>query len=125
MRSGSYPRKSGEQVMAALNRVCKWRRIFSGKMVGTRPEGDPFIVGMNELQEARIIMRVELTALVGLLIRKGLFTEEEFSSAMGAEADLLNADYAARFPGFTAHNDGMHMEPVAMMETMKNQPWAK
>lgn len=115
---------STERMEAALNRVCKWRRVFSGKMLGTRPEQDPLIVGMNDLQEARIILRVERTALSGLLIRKGVITEEELAAAIAEEADLLNADYAKRFPGFEAKDDGMHMDVARMQKTMRSQPWA-
>ncbi len=109
----------------ALNRVCKWRRVFTGKMVGSGAEDDPLIVGMNDIQEARIITRVELTAITGLLLRAGVFTPEELHAAIENEADLLNADFARQFPGFTAQDDGMHMETEAMLKTMKSQPWAK
>ncbi len=112
-------------MLDALNRVCKWRRVFTGKMFGSGTEDDPLIVGSNDLQEARLIIRVEMTSITGLLLRAGVFTQGELNEAIREEADLLNADYAKRFPGFTAENDGMHMEPVLAMETMKSQPWAK
>lgn len=109
----------------ALNRVCKWRRVFTGKMLGTAAESDPLIVGMNDIQEARIIMRVELTAITGLLLAKGVFAGDELNEAIGKEADLLNADYATRFPGFTATDDGIDMDVEMVRKTMAEQPWAK
>lgn len=112
-------------MMKALNRVCKWRRVLTGKMVGSGAEDDPLIVGMNDLQEARLIMRVELRAVTDLLIKKGVFTEAQLADAVEREANTLSTELSVRFPGFTAHDDGMHMEMPAAMETMRNQPWAK
>ena len=112
-------------MMKALNRVAKWRRVFTGKMIGTGAEDDPLIVGMNDLQEARIVMRVELTALTDLLLKKGVFTQEQFADAMEREANTLNSAYTERFPGFEAQDDGMHMTMPAAMETMRKEPWAK
>ena len=112
-------------MMKALNRVCKWRRVFTGKMVGGGPDTDPLIVGMNDLHEARIIERVELSAIVGLLLKKGVFTEAQFTDALEREANTLNSAYAERFPGFEAKDDGMHMTMPAAMETMQKEPWAK
>lgn len=126
--SGSYPRRGAilaDRMMEALNRVCRWRRVFTGKMLGTNVDSDPHTVGMNELQEARIIMRVELTALAGLMLRKGLITQDEFTAAIEAEANQLNEDYEKRFPGFKATDDGMRMDMPLAAETMKSQPWAK
>lgn len=126
--SGSHPRgapNASDRMVDALNRVTKWRRIFTGKMIGSNTDDDPHTVGMNDLQEARIIMRVELTALTGLMIRKGLITQEELAQAIEAEANMLNEDYSRKFPGFKAGNDGMHLEMPLAMETMKKQPWAK
>jgi len=113
-----------DKMLDALNRVCKWRRVFTGKMIGSGAEDDPLIVGVNDLQEARIIMRVELTTLTGLLLRKGVFNGDELNEAMAEEADLLNADYAKRFPGFKATHDGVDMDVDLARKTMKEQPWA-
>jgi len=113
-----------DRMLDALNRVCKWRRVFTGKMLGTKPDTDPLAVGMNDLQEARIIQRVEVTALVGLLIQKGLITGDEFNAAVEQEASQLNADYEKRFPGFTAGQDGITLDPKVAMATMKRENWA-
>lgn len=116
---------TGDGMLDALNRVCKWRRVFTGRMFGTRADNDALGVGSNDLQEARIIQRVELTAITGLLLRKKVFTETELAAAIEAEADQLNDDYARKFPGFTAQLDGIHMDTAAASDTMGGQPWAK
>lgn len=116
---------TGDRMLDALNLVCKWRRVFTGQMFGTRSDKDPVTAGMNDLQEARIIGRVELSAVISLLLQKKVFTPAEFAAAIELEAGRLNTDYARRFPGFTATPDGIEMDVALTSETMKRQPWAK
>jgi hypothetical protein len=76
-----------------------------------------------ELREARreltILLRAEVSALTGLLIKAGVFTAEEFDAALEQEADQLSADYARRFPGFTATDDGMQIDPKVAVHTTR------
>jgi hypothetical protein len=55
---------------------------------------------------------------VGLLIEKGVFTQDEWWAALEREAILLNADYERRFPGVHAFEDGLHIDKRAL-------PWMK
>lgn len=107
--------------MKALNRLAKWRNVFVGWQLGTRPKGDPEGDAVRDHREQSIILRAEMTALTGLLLEKGVFTPEEFDAALAKEADLLSADFARRFPGITATDDGLSMDPIVMTKhgTMK------
>jgi hypothetical protein len=87
----------------ALNLVCKWRAVFAGWQIGTRPKGDPECDAIRDHRETTIILRVEQTALSKLLVDKGIVTLEELEKAIGDEAVLLNRDYERKFPGITAH----------------------
>jgi len=91
----------------ALNRVAKWRGLFAGWQLGTRPKGDPESDAVRDHREATILLRVESSALVGLLLAKGLITAAEWETALAQEANLLNADYSRRFPGVKATDHGL------------------
>lgn len=61
----------------ALERLAKWRVLFAGWQLGTRSKGDPEADAVRDLQEARLMLRTEVTALTGLLLTKGVITEQE------------------------------------------------
>jgi hypothetical protein len=100
-------------VESALNRVTKWRSIFAGWQLGTRAKGDPESDAVRDHRELTILLRVELTALAGLLIKKGVFTAEEFEAALAKEADWLDLAFARKFPGLRATDDGIEIYDTA------------
>lgn len=104
--------------VAALQRLAKWRLLFAGWQLGTRPKGDPESDAVRDHREATLMLRAEVSALVGLLIAKGAFTADEFHASLGEEAERLSADLSRRFPGITAVDEGLRMDERAA-ETMK------
>lgn len=106
----------------ALNRVAKWRTLFAGWQLGTRPKGDPESDAVRDHRELSILLRVESSALVGVLLRKGLITAEEWDAALEDEANQLNVDYSQKFPGVTATRDGLMMDTAKIRAAgwMKN-----
>lgn len=108
-----------ERCHAALNKVTKWRTVFAGWQLGTRSDSDPECKAVKDHREVTILLRVENTALLKLLVDKGIFTTEEFQQATIDEAELLNKDYEARFPGVQATDIGMRYDWRAM-DTMKD-----
>lgn len=98
----------------ALNIVAKWRTLLTGWQLGTRPKGDPEGDAVRDHRELGILLRVEVTALAKLLIEKGVITPEEFDAALEQEATLLNRDFETRFPGVTAHEDGLTFDKRAL-----------
>ena len=105
---------------AALNRVTKWRTIFAGWQLGTRPKGDPECDAVRDHREVTILLRVEMTALTKVLLDKGLLTLEDWQQAVIDEAELLSKDYEAKFPGCKATDDGIQMDVKQAYETMKH-----
>jgi hypothetical protein len=101
-----------------MNRLGKWRVLFSGWQLGTRPKGDPECDAVRDFQEARLIQRAELTAITSLLLSKGVCTEDELREAMADEADALNAQLEKRFPGVVATDIGLQMDKRVL-------PWMK
>jgi len=104
---------------STLNRLTKWRSVFAGWQLGTRAKGDPECDAVRDHREVTIILRTEVTALSGLLIKKGLITQEEYLQAIIEEADLLSNDYEKRFPGMAATDIGIRYDKRAA-ETMKD-----
>jgi hypothetical protein len=97
----------------ALQRLAKWRVLLTGWQLGTREKGDPEGDAVGDHREATLMLRVQVSALTGLLIDKGTFSLDEFLGAMESEADLLNADLERRFPGVTATEDGLTISQAA------------
>lgn len=108
----------GERTTRALNILAKWRTLFTGWQLGTRPKGDPEGDAVRDHREVTILLRAEGNAVLGLLLAKGVFTEEEWLAALEREALQLSQDYERRFPGVTAHEDGLTFDKRAL-------PWMK
>lgn len=103
----------------ALNIVAKWRALLTGWQLGTRPKGDPEGDAVRDHREATILLRAEANALVSLLQRKGIITVAEFDAAIERAANQLSHDYEARWPGVTATEDGLVINPQRANEWMK------
>lgn len=108
-----------ERYYAAMNRLTKWRAVFAGWQLGTRPKGDPECDAVRDHREATICLRVEVSALSKLLIDKGIFTLEEYQQGLINEAELLSKDYEKKFPGMKATDIGIQYDRRAA-ETMKD-----
>lgn len=107
-----------DETMKALNVLAKWRVLFTGWQLGTRPKGDPEGDAVRDHREVTILLRVESSALVGLLLAKGVITEAEWLDALCREAGRLNKDFERRFPGVTASEEGLTIDKRAL-------PWMK
>jgi len=103
----------------AMNKITKWRSVFAGWQLGTRPKDDPECQAIKDHREVTILLRVEVTAITKLLISKRICALEELQQAIIDEADLLEQDYEKRFPGMRAFEDGITYDKRAI-ETMRN-----
>jgi hypothetical protein len=102
------------RTMKALNILTKWRTLFTGWQLGTRPKGDPEGDAVRDHREVTILLRAEHSALIVLLADKGVFTADEWMAALEREADLLAKDYERKFPGVRAHEDGLTIDKRAL-----------
>lgn len=109
----------------ATQRLCKWRAVFIGWMLGTVPDGTPGLKAHKDRVDAQIMARVEMNAITALLIRKGIFTVEEFMAQIVEECDHKEREYEATFPGYKATDIGISIEPAKAAETNKRLgfPW--
>ena len=110
---------SERSLRSALEKLTKWRRFFASWQLGTRPPGDGELRAVADHRELSILMRAELSALTGLLIRKGVFTQEEAGDALEAEAKRLDHDYEESYPGWRSTPDGLSMKMPEAAETMR------
>lgn len=111
-----------ERTVAALNRVAKWRSILTGQAVGTRAKGDPVGEAFRDLFEKLILLRVENSAVVGLLLEKRLITGDDWLRALELEAEELTQAYEQRFPGMRATDDGISLDLEQTHQYMKDWP---
>ena len=103
---------------SAANKVAKWRRAFAMWQVS-----DDGFNAIADHRELSILMRVELNALQGMLLERGLITENELCEALEREAALLDKAYAKRFPGITSDVDGLVINPAVVQEHGTMDGW--
>lgn len=103
----------------ALDKLAKWRKFFAGWQLGTRLDSDGESRAVRDHREVSIVMRAELSALVGLLIKKGVFNDRQWAAALERQAQELDHDYERRFPGWSATPEGLLMKMPEAGETMR------
>lgn len=101
------------------NRLCKWRSLLSGWILGTRVDSDNQSQGMRDLQETRLLLRAEVSGLVRILVEKNIITIEELEEIFANEYAALSELLSDKFPGIRATDNGLRMDPVVAVETMK------
>lgn len=101
----------------ATQRLCKWRTVFLGWMLGTVPKSSPGMQAHKDRIDGHIMHRVEINALTELLIRKGVFTLDEFMLQIVEECGHKQLEYEAMFPGYKATDTGLSIDPQIAVET--------
>ncbi len=99
-----------QRCYAACNKLTKWRSVFAGWQLGTRPKGDPECDAVRDHREVTILLRAEVSALAKILLDKGVMTEADFQHGIIEEAELLNKDYEKKFPGMKATDIGIDID---------------
>lgn len=102
-----------------LERLAKWRSVFAGWQLGTRSDTDPECQAVRDHREATMLLRAEVSALVQLLIAKGVFTTAEYQEQIQVECRYLCEMYEKRFPGFRATDFGMKIDPNTAAATTR------
>lgn len=110
---------SAESLNRALQKLTKWRTVFASWQLGTRSDKDGELLAVKNHREATILLRAEVTALTGILLNKGICTEEELQNVLEAEALNLSDSYAGYFLGFTADHQGIRIQMPQVAETMQ------
>ena len=110
--------------LQAAERFTKWRKVFAAWQLGVstmnlRKGEHPTVDAVRDQAEVTMLMRAELNALVALLVRRGVFTQAEFSQQLDEEMEHLSGVYQKRFPGFRAADDGLDINIALAQDTMK------
>lgn len=109
----------GHRTFRALNIVTKWRSIFTGWQLGTRAKGDPEGDAVSDHRELTILMRIELNALLRVLLEKEIVTQDEWNAILEEEAYDYSKRLEGKFAGFRATFEGMQMDVAVAAKTMK------
>ena len=105
-----------------INRLGKWRSVFTGRMVGTVPRGHSQGEGWRDLFDCVHMLRAEVNAQTQLLVNAKVFTAEQFTEQLHKECAILCSHYERLFPGFTAEDWGTNMKLPEAHETTKGWP---
>lgn len=107
----------------ALNRLAKWRGLLAGWQLGTRPKGDPESDAVRDHREATLLLRAEVSALAGILLRKGLITADEWEATLEGEANALSEMLSQRFRGVRATDEGLSLDTEEMLKHGTMSGW--
>lgn len=97
-----------------LNKLCEWRTVLAGWHHGTRSINSPGPQAMRELMDLVLILRAEGNAVAALLIQKGVFTATEYTEQLQKEAEFLDQQMSAFFPGFRTSEVGIEIYDVPL-----------
>lgn len=107
IKDPNKPLRGIEELSRVLNKLAKWRTLFAGWQLGTRSIDDPECRAVRDHREVTLFLRAEVSALVTLLIRSGVFTEQDWHDALHDEAVRLDQDLEKRFPGVSTSEIGL------------------
>lgn len=109
-------------LIETLNKLAKWRSVFASWQLGTRSDTDAECNAVKDHREVTILMRAELSAIVALMMDKGLITVAEWEEYLERAALDLDKSYEQRFPGYESTAHGMSVDITRAHETMKGWP---
>jgi hypothetical protein len=109
----------GRVAFGSLNRLAKWRSVFAGWQLGTRPRGDGECEAVRDHREVTMLLRAEVSALVRVLIEAKVVDGDTWTRILGEEAEYLSQAYESKFPGAKAIDDGMTFELADWLETTR------
>jgi hypothetical protein len=112
--------ETADACYSALNKLAKWRSIFAGWQLGTRQSGDSECDAVRDHREVTMFLRADTNSLLALLVKKGVFTEQEWLEALHAEAVQLDKDYESKFPGAKSTSYGMEFDIQTFAKTSKD-----
>lgn len=109
-----------ERYLRAVNRLARWRTVFTGWQLGTRSIGDPEADAVRDHREATLILQAEVSAIFRLL-RDHVpgISQDRVENAIAEEADWKDEQLAGRFPGFSTTDEGLTVDVAKAAETTK------
>jgi hypothetical protein len=111
-----------KELRKILDKLVKWRSLLAGWQLGTRSDQDPECRAVRDHREVTLLLRAEVSALTGLLVKKNIISGQEWLDALYEEAMLLDQDMEKRFPGASTSELGLHFDLTRNAEI---QSWMK
>ena len=106
-----------------VERFTKWRSVFTAWQMGMHTleatQRPAYAKALADHRELTMMLRAELNATTCLLIKKGVFTAEEFTLQVDDESEHLSKSYEKKFPGFRATDDGLDINIALARDTMQ------
>lgn len=115
--------KTIDDAQAAIQRLAKWRSHFAGWLLGTRAKDDPQSQWVRDNTEKLLLLRAESSALMRILIDKGVCTAEEATLQVGMEAVALSNAFERQWPGVKASDDGLEYNIATIQQAGWMRNW--
>ena len=105
-------------------RLRQFGRLDCGRILGTRAHTDGDYLALLSLLERSFFLRAEATAIVQVLIKKGLLNERDFQNAVAHEMNLLLVELHKEWPEIEVTDDGIKIKDVqAFAARSKRERW--
>lgn len=113
-----------EALERAMRRARQVGRLTVGRIFGTTPNTDGRYLAIMDLEERAIFCRAEVNAITAILMKKGLFTKDEFDEQLVDELNYLAKLYADKFPEVEFTEIGITVKDVkAFQARSKRERW--
>lgn len=112
-------RNPASEFMRLGNKLAKWRLVFAGWQLGTRPREDGESRAVKDHREVTMLIRAEVNAFTSILLKKGICTAEEWTAQLCEEYAYLDSLYEKKFPGFKTRDDGLDIDGPVAQRTMR------
>lgn len=96
-----------EMYQKAMNRVVKWAGFFTRWQLSKYTKDDPQVRALEKINQARIVARIEMNAIVKLMLLKGVITQDEFYQQMIEEAADFDRGMMQEYRGFHVTDTGV------------------
>lgn len=94
----------------SMRYVGAFAEIALGRKVGLLPKGTPGLSEMRDLIDLILLTRAEINAFTALLVRKGVFTVDEFTRQCKHEYEWLT-EQKAHYLGVEVTDAGLVFRP--------------
>lgn len=113
---------AGRNVPNWVVRLQRWPIGVVGEFLGSRTDTDPRAHAGRRWIRRLLMTQAEQLAIFSLLMDKNVITREEYERALQRAAQTLCRELEADFPGITAIDVGVSIDPQTAYETMKDWP---
>lgn len=114
-----------QAIYDGFSRLRQYARWALGRVTGTTSTSDGKYKFFLDHAESRHFQRVELNALIALLIVKKVFTAEEWGKALLDEIEVYEQALRRDWPEITVSSDGrsFSVDPAGFADRVQKEKW--